>query len=200
MNWLKDLVSPAILLFLANLESLIVVIAVSVLIWLFYEGHRQHKERERQLQLRLTQELKLRLRQRRRRQPQIDYINQQEPTSSSSEQPTLNSAVCENCHKFFRLRRSELPQSAFSHNKIAHCETLSVVCQNAMKGCPVCALISRKLKDRPVAADKPVTFTIEPQWSGWCLFSPHLDIWVTPVTDERSKNTPLSIFMIEPNL
>lgn len=182
MNRLKDLVSPAVVLVLANLEFLIVVIIVSLLVWLIPRRYRRHEERERQYSLRLTQQLQLRPR--RKRQPRIEYVSQQESTPPSSEQLNFDYALCENCRRFFRLPGSELPQN------VTHSETLSVLRQNAMNGCSVCALINRNLKDRPVAADEPVTLNIEDWCISWHLSSPYTDISVKPVTDNTSKNTP----------
>lgn len=101
MTWIRDIVSPAVVLVLANLEFLIVVVIVSFLVWLIPQRYRRHEERERQHFLRLTHQLQPRSRQRKKRQPQIEYFRQQEPTSPSSEQLNFDSALCENCHKFF---------------------------------------------------------------------------------------------------
>lgn len=168
--------------------------------------------------------LQQRLRQKRRRPPQIEYVGQQGPTSSStdtqlrgfdgnsavegtmekaihvttapaqevegqtSEQPEVYSSLCENCEKFFRLRLSGPPKREQRHS-----ETLSAIRQNAMDGCSVCALISRKLKNRPVKVNEPVVFTIEPFEAGWQIFSPFMDILIMPLTDCRSENTSLDL-------
>lgn len=182
MNRLKDLVSPAVVLVLANLEFLIVVIILSLLVWSIPQSYRRHKERERQYSLRLTQQLQLRPRPRQKRQPQIEYFRQQGARPPSSEQLNFDPALCENCRRFFRLPGSGL--------RVTHSETLSVLRQNAMNGCSVCALINRNFKDRPVAADEPVTLTIEDWCVSWHLSSPYIDIWVKPVTDDTSKSAP----------
>lgn len=117
-----------------------------------------------------------------------------EVAGQTSEQPMVYSSLCENCNIFFHLRRSSPSQGAYPHS-----ETLSVIRQNAMDGCSVCALVSRKLKGRPVKADEPVAFTIQPWRVGWQLFSPYMDILVIPATEGTSKNTPLSISLVEGN-
>lgn len=118
----------------------------------------------------------------------------EEVEGQMSEQPEAESLLCENCQKFFRLRPTGPSQRQFPHSK-----SLSVIRQNAMKGCSVCALIIRKLKDRPVKANKPVAFTIEPWTVGWHLWSPYIDFRVIPATDGTSKNTPLSISLVGAN-
>lgn len=190
MNWLKDLISPAVLLFLDNLEFLVVVIIVSFVIWSVPSRHQRHGERSRQLELRLTQELQLRPRQRQRRRQHIEYVSQEVPISSTSEQPKFDSALCENCHKFFRLQRHD---SGLSGTAFPHSETLSVLRQNANNGCSVCALIGRKLKDRPVVADEPVIFIIEFLGFSWRVSSPYMEFQVIPVTDRTSKNSPFPL-------
>lgn len=111
-----------------------------------------------------------------------------------SEQPKAESSLCENCQTFFRLRPTGPSKRQFPHSK-----SLSVIRQNAMKGCSVCALIIRKLKDRPVKANNSVTFTIEPWRLGWHLWSSYIDFRVIPATDGTSKNTLLSISVVGAN-
>lgn len=222
MNLLKDLVSPAMLLFLRNLEFLVVMTIVTFVIWLTSQGKshqrreelarqlmQQSNERERQRQLRLArllgtqqdiqpqslpQQLHLRLRQWQPLQPQIEEVSRRETRSSSSRHPKYDAALCENCQIFFRPRRKDQSQIAFPHS-----ESLHVLRQNAMSGCAVCALISRQLKNRPVEADKPVTLPIDHWGISWHLLSPDIDIRVIPLTEVTSKNTALSICQVEPN-
>lgn len=259
MEWLKDLVSPAVSLFLANSKYLAAATIVLFLIWLISQRHQRQEEEESEQQRRQKQQrvhqirqredlqqkydsslqqqrnahqhqLQQGPRQRQRRPPQIEHVSPQEPTSSStgtqlrgldgnsavegttenaivtttapadevegqtSEQPEVYCPLCENCQKFFRLHRSGPSQRQFLHS-----ETLSLIRLNAMKGCSVCALISRKLKDRPVKANKSVAFTIEPWTVGWHLWSPYIDFRVIPVTESTSKTTHLSISLVEAN-
>lgn len=219
MNLLKDSVSPAVLLFLRNLEFLVVMTIVTFLIWLTSQGkshqrreeldrqlRQQSKERERQHQLRLARLLgtqqdiqrqrlpeQLQLRQRQTLQPQIEDASRRETRPSSSKHPKYDAALCENCHNVFRPRHDP-SQIAFPHS-----ESLSVLRQNAMNGCAVCALISRQLKNRPVEADKPVTLPIKHWGISWHLSSPDIDIGIIPLTDVTSKNTALSIYQAESN-
>lgn len=224
MDWLKDLVSPAVILLLENLESLIVATILSFLIcWLISPGEshqrrgeldaqlpqvrQQIKERERQRQMRLARLLgtqqdiqrqslpqRLQLRQSQTLQPQIEDVSRRETRLSSSKHPKYDAALCENCRTFFRPRDQDPSQIALPHS-----ESLSVLRQNAMNGCAVCALVSRQLKDRPVDADKPVTLPITHWGIMWHLFSPDIDIQIIPLTDVTSKNTALLTSQAEPN-
>lgn len=222
MKWLKDLVSPVVLLFLDTLEFLVVVTIVSFLIWLISRGEshqrreewdrqlrQQSKERERQRQLRLArllgtqkdiqrqnlrQQLLLRPRQTQTLQPQTEDVSRGEIRSSPSRHPKYDAALCENCQIFFRPRRQDPSQTAFPHS-----ESLRVLRQNAMNGCAVCALISRQLKNRPVEDDQPVRLPISHWGISWHLFSPDIDIQIIPLTEVTSKNTALSIYQAELN-
>lgn len=211
MNWPKDLICAAVLLFLEHLEALVLVIIVLFLIRLKFESRQQREkinQQRRQLlyrprkdgqqqnlqkryqalqqQQRAAQKQGQQPRRRRRPQPETEHVSQQEATpSSSSEQSNSESALCGNCQKFFRIRRSGPTQRKFPHS-----DSLTVIHRNAINGCSVCAMISRKLKTQPVAADKPVAFTIEPWSVGWHLWSPHIDIQVIPMPDETSKRIP----------
>lgn len=156
-----------------------------------YQALRQQQQAVHQRQQRAThqQHPQPGRRQSQSPQPGSEYVNQQEAAPpSSSEQANSESALCKKCRTFFCLDRSGPSERAFPHS-----ETLSVIRDNAARGCSVCAIISRRLKNRPVAADKPVAFTIEPWRIGWHLWSPYIDIRIVPVTDNSSKRTPLHL-------
>lgn len=220
MDLLEEVASIDGLSFLEFLEALVVVIVVSFLLRLKAETRRGRQEldqewrqqrptprqdRQRQDPHRRYQAFQQQQRAARRQQPQprrrqgpepeTEHVSQQGATPSSpSEQGNSECALCENCQRFFRLHLS-----GPSQRTIPHSETSSVIRQNAINGCSVCAVISRKLKDRPVTADKPVAFTIEHGKNGWHLWSPDIDIQlgVVPVRDSTSKRTAACIFLVE---